>query len=365
MYVFKFKRGWALREEQPGDGGDSGTGTSDGGDADFNLGSAMDAIAKEMSAATESAAPAPPAGTPADQTGAPAVQAPAPAPASVEGQVSPPATPTTDAPPKTWKADVSTAHWANLAPEVKAEIHRREEDFHKGIETYKADANVGKQFQQVLQPYLPVLQQYGINPYEQVSNLMSAHYTLALGAPEQKAAFLRQIFSDYKIDLKALGLVEGDTGEPAYMDPQVEALQREITTLKSTLAQVQGGVQQTRRAEIESKIEAFAADPKNEFFNQVGDDIAKIVKANPGITLEAAYEQAIWINPATREILLQRKVEADAKARQEANKQHAAAAAKATAANVSPAPRPASATAPAGSMDDTMKETLAAIRARG
>lgn len=366
MYVFKFKRGWILREEQPADGGDSGTGGADGGTPDFDLGSAMDAIAKEMSASEEPAAPAPAPGTPASQTGAvqATATAPAPAPAAAEGQTSPPATPAADAPPKTWKADVSTAHWATLAPEVKAEIHRREEDFHRGIEQYKADAGFGKSVQAVLNPYMPILQQYNIDPVQQFQNLMGAHYTLSFGHPDQKVALIKSIIQDYRIDPKSLGF-EAASGEPAYTDPQVAALQAELAAVNSKLQQVTSGVAQARQNEILKEVEAFAKDPANEFFEKVSPEIATIVKADKSITLKEAYDRAIWLNPEVRATLIERQKKADAERKAQEQREHAAKAATARAANVSPAPRPASATAPTGSIEDTMKETLAAIKARG
>lgn len=319
---------------------DSGT-VTDTEPADFNFNAAFDAVASEMMGRGQEAAPSPPAADP-----------PAPTPEE------PPA-PQPSTAPKSWKPEIA-AKFATLEPEVQAEIARREDDFHRGIEVYKEDAALGKPMRQALAPYLPILQQYGIDPVAQVQNLMQAHHTLALGTAQEKTAMIKQLISDYRIDPSSLGL---STPTEEYTDPQVQALQKQLDELKSTVISERDRVAQAKRAELRAEVEAFAADPKNEFFDAVADDIARFMHGTK-LTLAQAYEKAIWAHPTTRETLMQRKAMEAATAKVKADAEHAAKAAAAKSANVAPAPKSASVTAPTGSMEDTMKETLAQIRAR-
>lgn len=96
------------------------------------------------------------------------------------------------APPKTWRAE-ALAKWETLPAEVQREVLKREEDIFKGLESYKADAQIGRSLNQILSPYLPMLQQAGIDPMQQVNSLMQAHHGLATGTPEQKQRFFFEL----------------------------------------------------------------------------------------------------------------------------------------------------------------------------
>lgn len=260
---------------------------------------------------------------------------------------------------RTWRAEAA-AEFAKLSPVVQQEILKREEDIFKGIEGYKEAAAFGNSLKQVLDPYLPVLQQYNIQPAAQVADMMQAHYTLAFGTPEQKLELIQQVAKDYQIDLRNLNL-EG----AAYVDPQVADLQKQLQQLQSQMSQSQRAQTEAKRAEIERHVAAFASDPKNVYFEELANDIAHLLRTGAEKTVEAAYEKAMWMNPAVRAKELTRQQAEKAEAERKAAAEKAEAAKKATAANVRTKAKSGSATTPLGSMDDTLNTTLAAIRSRG
>lgn len=270
-----------------------------------------------------------------------------------------PPTPSAIEPPKTWRKE-ALEQWNALPEVVKAEVLKREEDIFRGLEVYRADATFGKSLKSVLDPYMPILQQYNIDPAAQVANLMQAHHTLALGAPEQKVAFMRQLAQEYGIDLGELS----GAGAP-FVDPAVDALQKELQAVKSILSARERAEAQQRMQSIQTEIEQFASDPANEHFDSVANDIAALLKAGTAKDLKDAYEKAVWANPVTRaKLVAKQQADAAAQAKAEAAKR-AAAAKSASSVVVRAKPSSASGTAPIGSMDDTMQETLAAIQARG
>lgn len=263
-------------------------------------------------------------------------------------------------PPKTWRKEAA-ATWAALPPEAKAEILKREEDIFKGIEAYKADAGFGKSLKGVMAPYMPILQQYNIDPVAQVQQLMNAHHTLALGSPQQKVALFQQLARDYQIDLGQLA----PQGEAPYIDPAVKDLQTELQAVKSQLSSAEQARLTEVRQGLEKQIDAFAQDPANAHFNDVANDMAVLLEKGVCKTLPEAYERAVWMNPAVRaKEVARQQAEASKKAADEAAAK-AAAARKSTAANVRTSAKSGSAAAPLGSMDDTLAEALAAIKARG
>lgn len=263
-------------------------------------------------------------------------------------------------PPKTWRKEAA-ATWAALPAEAKAEILKREEDIFKGIEAYKADAGFGKSLKGVMAPYMPILQQYNIDPVAQVQQLMTAHHTLALGTPQQKVQLFQQLARDYQIDLGQLQA----PGEAPYIDPAVKDLQTQLQAVKSQLSSAEQARFTEVRQTLEKQIDTFAQDPANVHFQEVANDMAVLLEKGVCKTLPEAYERAVWMNPAVRTKEVSRQqAEASKKAQEEAAAK-AAAARKATGANVRTSAKSGSAAAPLGSIDDTLAEALAAIKARG
>jgi hypothetical protein len=77
------------------------------------------------------------------------------------------------------------------------------------------------------------------------------------------------------------------------------------------------GVQQHQTAmEAERSVVAFGADPKHEFIEDVRDMMADLIELGKVNNLEDAYAAAIWANPNTRQILLQREAQSRAGSKQ-------------------------------------------------
>lgn len=327
----EFDTSGALAEISEGLGfGDS----SDGGGAEETLVEGTGIEGQGTATPVEEAAP------PSPEPAEPAPAEPAPAPA-----------------PRTWRAEAA-AEFGKLPAVVQQEILKREEDIFKGIEGYKADAAFGKQIGNVMAPYLPILTQYGIQPEAQIQDMMQAHYTLAFGSAEQKTALLQQFAQDYGLDL-------GQAAATApYLDPQVATLQKELQSIKSQLTQTQQQELVAKRSQVETEVTAFATDPKNVYFEELANDIAHLIRTGAETTIAAAYEKALWSNPAIRAKELSRQQAEKEVAERKTAEEAAAKARKATSANVHTKARGGSAAAPVGSIDDTLNETLASIRGR-
>lgn len=257
-------------------------------------------------------------------------------------------------PPKTWRPEAA-AKFATLPPEVQQEVLKREEDIFKGLESYKADASIGKALKGVMQPYLQVFQSQGIDPMQQVSGLMRAHVALATGTPEQKQQFFQHLAKEYGVDLDV---------EAPYVDPQVAGLQKQLSDLQSRL----NGREQHEANEVRSKLQAeldsFASDPAHQYFDEVANDIAGLLRSGAAKDLKDAYDKAIWANPITR-AKEQARLTADAETKAKAEAaERAKQARKATGANVKSSAKAASGTAPLGSIDDTLNAALATIKSR-
>ena len=263
--------------------------------------------------------------------------------------------------PKTWRKEAA-AVWGTLPAEARAEILKREEDVFRGIEAYKADAGFGKSLKGVMSPYMPILQEHGIDPVGQVQSLMHAHYTLASGTPQQKVELFQRLADDYQVDL---GQLSASAAERPYVDPAVAALQTDVRAVQSQLSAAERARQAEVRTNLEAQIEKFAADPANAHFQDVANDMAILLEKGVCKTLPEAYERAVWMNPAVRAKEIASQQAAASKKAQDEAAARTAAARKAQAANVRTSAKNGSAAAPLGSIDDTLMESLAAIRSRG
>jgi len=308
---------------------------------DFDLNSAMDSVAADLpatlpepTAASESTAPTAPEAPPE---------------------------PGWKAYPKTWKPEHS-AHWNSLPEAVKEEAQRREDDFHKGLEPYKAKAQMGERLERLLKPHEEVIQRYGLDTEKLLGNLLQAQMQLSLGKPEDRVALIKQLLTSYNIDPATLG--GQPAGDAPYIDPTLVTLQSEVAEVKSALNAEQQRRTVELRKQAAAEVESFRADKANDLFDQAANEIGQILKSDSKITLAEAYERATWVNPDTRKIRMEREAKAQAAAAEKAERERAEKAAAATRGSVRTTPRSSSATAPVGTIDETMRETLAAIKSR-
>jgi hypothetical protein len=252
-----------------------------------------------------------------------------------------------DVAPNTWKKEVA-ATWATLPPEVRAEVSRREADFHKGIEGYKQAAGFGQAMERVISPHAQTLQSLGISADKAIEQLMAGDHKLRYGSPQEKHEYFAQLARNYGIDMAAVQQVEHRE-----IDPVVAQLQQQVQKLSGYIEnQTQQG-QQQEMASLNSEIANFQADPKHSHFESVKGHMAALLQAGQANSLADAYEQAIYANPTTRALVLaqqQADLRADAAKKAQTAK---------TAASVNTRPRSSMPVSePIGTMDDTIRATL-------
>lgn len=234
-----------------------------------------------------------------------------------------------------------------------------------GLEAYKGEAAFGKGFRELLKPLSPSLQQRGVSEHQFVAALAEAH--VRLGDPrlpqEQRLAFATELLRGYGLTLTPQSPEGDDDGEVVSL--QVKHLTEQVASLQSHL----NGYEQTRAQEIQQQLavqlDEFAKDPAHPYFDEVCDDIVILLRGAGGnLTLQEAYDKAVYANPVTRQKEVDRLAKQQREAAEKAARETAEKAAKATAANVKSSDQRGAAAPSTGSMDDTMKETLRAIRSR-
>ena len=224
--------------------------------------------------------------------------------------------------PKTWRTE-AIGEWDKLPPVVKAEIIKREEDFHRGIEGYRFDADIGRKMQEIYMPYGELLNAHNVDPYQLAKGLLDTHVRMSLTSTplEVKERMLLKMAQDYGVDLAKI--------DPQYQheeDPTVKALRSELDGIKSKLTQREQEEQNQIRASISTEIDNFAKNPENIYFDDVAQDMVMLLRGGAK-SLKDAYDKAVLMNPVVRE-KERARIEEEARAKSEAERQKKVAEAK-------------------------------------
>jgi hypothetical protein len=260
-----------------------------------------------------------------------------------------PETPTVRAAPKSWPKDMHE-HWAKTDPKVQEYWETREKQMLDGLSQYQEHSGFGKTMKEAIAPFEQMIQQHGLDAPKAVQYLLSAHQRLTHGTPESKLAAYQQLGRD-------LGL-----GEQQQIDPTVKALQDEVAQLKSGFTTEQQAKVKAESERIAKEVDAFAGDPAHVYFDECADHITRLITA--GYSLQEAYDTAVMANPVTRAKEVARIQNEHEKKLRENARLNALPAKKAAGTNVRTRDTTRAPTEPLGTMEDTMKETLAAINAR-
>ena len=194
--------------------------------------------------------------------------------------------------------------WKEAPKALQDAIAKREKDYEAGIMKYAEHAKRAQQMDQVLQPYSQYMQMNG-GPSQAIGTLLQAGANLQMGSPQQKAGQIAQLISQFGVDIKTLDNLL--VGQAPAADPQqdVQAMIQQAFSQRDQQAQA-FQAQQGQQAAA-SEVERFRADPKNEFYNDVWEDMTHILDLaaarNEHITMADAYEQACRYNPEVFKIM--------------------------------------------------------------
>lgn len=264
--------------------------------------------------------------------------------------------------PSSWKPAAKSA-WANLPPEIRQEVYRRETDFLKGQSGLIPDATFGKSMRQVIDPYKMLIDAEGGTPERAVADVMRTASILRMGTPEQKTQAILAVCQQFGIPLS--NLLPRD-GQQQQVQPQFDPSQFRDPRFDQFMAHQQ----QQERVQVETATERWSnavdasGKPLHPYVDNVMTEMSALVpqikSANPSMSnedvLQTAYDQATWANPEVRSVLIKEQQEQLEVKRRTDNQERVNLARKASSVNVQ---RRGSIPAPAkpGTMDETILET--------
>lgn len=194
--------------------------------------------------------------------------------------------------PRMWSEQVK-AKFASLPEDVQSEILRREREIDTKLRETAQERQIAALARQSLEPHMDHFRELGVAPFDAVNEMLNMGKVLTKGTAEQKVKLISQLIRNNKVDLVALEnqLVE------AYKRPDdVIEMEQRLRQLERQNQSMTSAQQQAALAEQTRQIEAFAADPKNEYFKEVASDMAVLLNSGRAKGLQDAYEAACRMN---------------------------------------------------------------------
>lgn len=238
--------------------------------------------------------------------------------------------------------------WGNIPESFRTWVQKREEDQHKMFTSQDGELRMGREFKEMVAPYMAIIQAQGSTPKDVVGSILNTAYRLRTGSEQEKLQIFQELAQQYGVPLDGLQNQE-------YLDPTIAALQKEIGELKNQYnpSNMQKQLQEySEQARLQAEVNAFAADPAHKHYEQVKGHMAALLGSGAAKDLQEAYEKALWADPTIRSTLL-----AEQKAEEEAKRTKAIEAKKAASSSLSGSPAPQG---NAKTPKDTVHEELSA-----
>lgn len=193
-------------------------------------------------------------------------------------------------PPVSWSKDTHE-YWHSLPPAIQQEVLKREKDFERGLQQKAEKYKPYDEIEQVLAPRRQSLQARGLNEAQAIQRLFAAQEML----DRDPLTGLAQIAQSYGIDLGSLLQSQGIQNVPQ-VDPTVMQMQRQLQMLQAEREQEKLSRQQYEQSQIQTQIEAFKANPENDLFDLVKEDMAVLLQSERAKNLDEAYKMAVRMN---------------------------------------------------------------------
>jgi hypothetical protein len=199
--------------------------------------------------------------------------------------------------------------------------NQRESEYQRGVSTYKAEADQARSLREAITPFVPELEQQGINPSEWINNLGRAHMVLTKAPYEQKVQLFHKLAADYGIQLN-------NNGQVQQLDPYAQQLMSQLARVNQEVSTIKGRFAQEENQRLMGEIESFKSGGDAPHFELVREEMAQLLELGKAQDLKSAYKIAVRMNDEAWG-LEQEKIISTAK--QQASKSQQVAKAKAAA----------------------------------
>ena len=178
----------------------------------------------------------------------------------------------------------------------------RENEFKKGVSTYKAEADNAKSLMEAISPFIPDLQKQNIHPAAWINNLGRAHMTLTNAPYEERVKLFHRLAADYGIQLnQEQGQYPQQQQQAA--DPYTQQLLQQLQYVNQEVSTIKGRYEQEENNRLMSEISQVAQDVKNyPHFEEVREQMAQLLMLQQSQTQsnkrqQVARAKAIAVSP--------------------------------------------------------------------
>lgn len=217
-------------------------------------------------------------------------------------------------PPIDWSPTLKQ-QFRKLPEGVQKAISERESSVANLMQQTANERRTAHAFNGIVNQYRGLMAAEGVqDPLQAVQGLLMTTAQLAMGNPQQKARKIADLIQHYGIDIGTLDSILAGQ-QPSGEDSRLEAmLQQRLAPFQQFVDQFQQQrqyqVQQTQQ-QAYSSIHEFAADPKNEFFDDVrlsmADFLDLAAQRGQTMSLKEAYDKACALSPEISQIIAERR----------------------------------------------------------
>lgn len=220
-------------------------------------------------------------------------------------------------PPSSWSADAK-ASWASLSPATQAAVLKRETEVSDGFRQKSEEAKAYAPLRELLEPRAQQFASVGTDIPGAVKQLLTFYDAYERDAP----TLIRYLAAQKGIDLRQLAQTPTASASPAAATPPVRPNAPDPVSLIRS---------EFDRRDAQSHLQAFESKAENKHAKdpEIRRLMAGFIGSVPNITLQEAYDRAVWAVPTIRDQLLADKAT-------EADKAKAVKVAQARTAAVSP-----------------------------
>lgn len=193
-------------------------------------------------------------------------------------------------PPQAWSGPEKEV-FATLPREAQEAILRRERDVERSFQERAKPLKDYEAIQEVLAPFAA---NYRVQGYTDV-DAVRMWATVATELRRDPANAIRQLIQSHNLSPEQIFGRPVDSQQHT-AGPVDSALAREVADLKRLVAERDQREQQTEQQRILGRIDAFAKDPANKYFEDVRLEMGALMQVRPDMTMEEAYKRAIRAN---------------------------------------------------------------------
>lgn len=204
--------------------------------------------------------------------------------------------------PTSWSPAVREK-WGALPEDVRSEIIRREEASANGVRRLHEEYAPIKRFTEGLAPFIQEAHQNGADPGQYIANVLASERGLRNPDPKQRFSVLLNIAEQYGIPLR--DIINQSAGQEVISAPAAPQYAPVDPAIQQQLQEIQRFQQETQQNAFRNEIESFRRD--KEFFDDVSSIMANLLDSNSAKDLSDAYDQACWVHPEVRKVLIERE----------------------------------------------------------